>query len=135
MSLWSLACWDCGFECRRETWVFVLGVVSKRHKAKRRTINTKKKVRMKYKTEYKIILKRNPGGGETFRTNAVRPRGPPPHWYNTYSLSFPGAKWPGRGADHSPHLAPGSSMGRAIPSVRAWRVTNHPLALLFLLAF
>jgi hypothetical protein len=30
---------------------------------------------MKYKTEYKIILKRNPGGGETFRTNADRPRG------------------------------------------------------------
>jgi hypothetical protein len=34
--------------------------------------------------------------------------------------SFPGAKRPGRGADHPPLLAPRSRMSRAIPLLRLW---------------
>jgi hypothetical protein len=36
--------------------------------------------------------------------------------------SFPGAKWPGRGGDHPPLLAPRSRMSRAIPLLPLWPV-------------
>jgi hypothetical protein len=46
--------------------------------------------------------KKNPGGGEVFRTCQDRPWGPPSLLYNEYRV-FPGGKVrPGRAADHSP---------------------------------
>ena len=48
----------------------------------------------------------NPGGGEIFRTRPDRPLGPPSLLYNGQRDSFPRVKRPGRGVDHSPHLAP-----------------------------
>ena len=47
----------------------------------------------------------NPGRGEIFRTRPDRPWGLPSLLYNGYRV-FTGVKWPGRGIDHPPHLAP-----------------------------
>ena len=44
----------------------------------------------------------NPCGDEIFRTHPDRRWGPPSLLYNWYRVSFPGAKWPERGVDHSP---------------------------------
>ena len=43
--------------------------------------------------------------GKIFRIHSDRPWGPPSLIYNGYRV-FPGVKRPGRGVDHSPHLAP-----------------------------
>jgi hypothetical protein len=48
----------------------------------------------------------NPGGGEVFRTRPERPWGPPSLLYNGDRFLFPEAERPGRGFDHSLHLAP-----------------------------
>jgi hypothetical protein len=48
----------------------------------------------------------NPGGSEIFLTRPDRPWGPPSLLYNGYRVSFLGAKRPGRGVNHIPHLAP-----------------------------
>jgi len=55
------------------------------------------------KTESAInVSKKNPGGGEIFRTSPARPWGPPSLLYNGYRV-FPGGKVrPGRAADPSP---------------------------------
>jgi len=42
-------------------------------------------------------------GGEIFCTHPNWPWGPPSLLYNGYWVSFPGAKWPGRGIDHPHH--------------------------------
>jgi len=44
--------------------------------------------------------------GEIFRTRPDRPWGPPSLLYNGYRVTLSGVKRPGRGVDHSPHLAP-----------------------------
>ena len=44
----------------------------------------------------------NPGGGEIFRTRPDLLSSPPSLLYKGYSISFPGVKWPGLGANHSP---------------------------------
>jgi hypothetical protein len=43
--------------------------------------------------------------GEIFRTLQTGP-GAHPASYTMGTGSFPGVKWPGRGVDHLPHLAP-----------------------------
>ena len=43
----------------------------------------------------------NLGGGEIFRTRPD-PWGPPSLLYNSYRVSFPGVRRPGRGVDHPP---------------------------------
>jgi hypothetical protein len=47
----------------------------------------------------------NPGRGEIFRTLPDRPWGSPASC-SMDTGSFPGVKRPGRGVDHTPHLAP-----------------------------
>jgi hypothetical protein len=44
--------------------------------------------------------------GEIFRIHPYWSWGPPSLIYNGYRFSFPGVKWPRRGVDHPPHLAP-----------------------------
>jgi len=39
---------------------------------------------------------------EIFRIRSDWPRGPPSLLCNRHRVSFPGAKWPGRGVDHPP---------------------------------
>jgi hypothetical protein len=41
-----------------------------------------------------------------YSTHPDQPWGPPSLLYSGYWVSFPGVKRPGRGVDHSPHLAP-----------------------------
>ena len=53
--------------------MFVLCVVSKDKKAKRRTIKTKKQVRIKYKTKYKRIQKKIPMGLLEFSIDLIFP--------------------------------------------------------------
>ena len=61
-----LACWDCGFEIRRGhgclSVVSVVCATVKDKKAKGRTIQTKKRVWMKYKQSTREY-KKNPAGG------------------------------------------------------------------------
>jgi hypothetical protein len=46
--------------------------------------------------------KKNPGGGEIFRTRLDRRWGPPSLLYNEYWVFPRGRKWPGHDADPSP---------------------------------
>jgi hypothetical protein len=58
-------------------------------------------------------LKKNPGGGEIFRTRPDRPWGPPSLLYNGYRV-FSGVKGPERGADHPPPSSAEVENSRAI---------------------
>jgi hypothetical protein len=44
--------------------------------------------------------------GHIFRTRPERPWDPPSLLYNGYLVRLPGVKWPGRGVNQPPHLAP-----------------------------
>jgi hypothetical protein len=44
--------------------------------------------------------KKNPGGGDIFRTRPYRPWGPLSRLNNRYRVSFPWVKRPGRGVNH-----------------------------------
>ena len=76
------------------------------------TVRTKSKSQDKQDKELRVKCKERtkkkiPGEGEIFRTRPNRPWDPPRlFFYVGYRVSFPGVKLPGRGVNHSPHLAP-----------------------------
>ena len=76
-------------------WVFVLYDMDKRQKSGQRCTDKVQREREKI-----------PGGGEISHTRPDRPRGTPSPLYSGYQLYFPGAKRPGRGANHPSHLTP-----------------------------
>ena len=49
-----------------------------------------------------IVRGSNSGGGEILRTRPDRPWGPPSLLYNSYGVSIPGVKMPGRGLNDLP---------------------------------
>ena len=87
--------------------MFVLCVLnSKDKKAKARTVRTEETSTDK---STDTETKKNPGGGDIFRTRPNRSWGPPSFLYNGYRVSFLVVKRSGRGVDQPPpppHLAP-----------------------------
>ena len=75
--------------------MFVLCVLYSRDKRKSQDYQDKE-----LRLEYKEITKRNPDGGEIFRTRQDRPWDPPNLLYDGYRVCFAGVKWPGRGVNH-----------------------------------
>jgi hypothetical protein len=78
-------------------------------------------------------IKRNPGGGEIFRTSPDRPCGPPSLLYNGYRVSFPGVKQPGRGVDQpssSTRVKERVELYLYSPSGPSWPVLERTLLLL-----